>query len=140
MQFTKARPRLGMGIHNVRFEGVVERPNSRFQKPALVWSFANDQGIIEVMSGVFPAEGNVAGDMLTVVTGASISQTVESDTAIGLEFVAMIEQIGDRRVTTITSPTGANVTTGNGGAGFGTSADQKASRPCRCGSDQELMS
>jgi hypothetical protein len=118
-QMTKTRSRLGTGKHAVIFGGVSQQQSSRFARLVLVWLFYNAEGIVEIISGISPADGTVCGSMLTLVTGVDVGQTADPDLMIGHEFSCLIEQVGDHRTTTITSPSGASVTTGNGGGGGG---------------------
>jgi len=114
---TKTSRRLGVGKHAVIFDGVTQQPSARYGKSVLVWKFINPDGVVEIISGVSAADGTVCGSMLSLITGVEVGQTADPDLMIGHEFSCLIEQVGDHRTTTITSPSGASVTTGNGGAG-----------------------
>jgi hypothetical protein len=113
----KTSRRLGIGKHAVIFDGVTQQRSERFAKDSLVWKFINPNGIVEVVSGTNPADGTVCGSMLTLITGVEVGQSGDPDLFIGHEFSCAIEQVADRRTTTITSSSGVSVTTGNGGNG-----------------------
>ena len=55
--------------------------------------------------------------MLSLITNVEVGQTADPDLFVGHEYACEIAQVGDHRTTTITSPSGASVTTGNGGGG-----------------------
>jgi hypothetical protein len=113
----KTSRRLGDGKYVVTFDGVKKTRSDRYDRDVLLWLFHNNEGIVEVVTGTNAADGTTAGDMLTAITNVAIGESADPDQYAGHEYACTIAQVGGRRLTTITSPSGASVTTGNGGAG-----------------------
>ena len=119
MKCVLGRRRLGVGTYTLKFEGVnigEVRANDKFATVPLIWSFGNGDAVVEIASSQTPTAGNVAGDLLVVLTGATVGQEADTDSAVGRSFSIAIAEVDGRRQYTITAADGRCVVVSNGGS------------------------
>ena len=117
MKCVLGRRRLGPGTYTLAFEGVVigeARTNGKFATVPYIWGFGDGDSIVEIASSQTPAAGNVAGDLLAVVTGAKVGQEADTDAAVGQSFTICVKDTGLRREFIVTSADGRTATVSNG--------------------------
>ena len=109
------RRRLGVGSYTLAFEGVSVGVRTNGKSAPFIWTFGNGDAVVEITSSQLPAVGNVAGDLLAVVTGAKVGEEADTNVAVGQSFNVVVEDVGLRRQFTITSADGRSVMVSNGG-------------------------
>ena len=124
MKCVLGRRRLGAGTYGgLRFEGVrvgEARTDGKSASAPYIWTFGNGDSVVEIVSSQTPALGNVCGDLLAIVTGATVGQEGDTDAAVGQLFTIVVNDVGLRREFVITSPSGRTATVSNGGKFVGT--------------------
>jgi hypothetical protein len=115
MRCVLGRRRLGVGSYTLAFEGVSVGARTNGKSAPFIWTFGSALGVVEIVSSQLPSAGNVAGELLAVVTGVSVGGEVDTDAALGQSFTIVVKDDGLRREFTITSADGRSVTVSNGG-------------------------
>jgi hypothetical protein len=119
MKCVLGRRRLGSGTYALQFEGVrvgEARGSEKYATAPHIWGFGNGDAIVEIASSTTPAIGNVAGDLLSITTGATVGQEADTDAAVGQPFTVVVQEIDGRRQYTITAADGRSVVVSNGGS------------------------